>query len=343
MDAIPVGLVGYGFGGSVFHAPLVRAEPRLRLRYVVTSRVEQIRRIPGAEPVATVAEVLAKPEVRLVIVTSPSGTHYEITRAALEAGKDVVVDKPFALRAAEADELMALAARRKRMLTVFQSRRWDGDFLTVRDLIGRGVLGTVSYYEARYDRFRLGVRQMWKEQPVAGSGILYDLGSHLIDQALVLFGMPQAVTADVFPQRNGAQAIDYFHLTLFYGRLRAILHSAMIVPYPGPHFTIHGDGGSFLKYGMDTQEATLKDGGMPGDPGFGHDDPSHYGELHLADGTCRKVETIHGGYAEYYRLVAEAMEDGAPPPVDPADSRDGLKVIEAAARSAAAKQTIELG
>ena len=293
MSEITVGLVGYGLGGSVFHAPLIQAVRELRLTAVVTSRREQVEQeLPGVSVVADIAELVADPGIDLIVVSSPTVMHYETARAALLAGKHVVMDKPFALTVREAETLMSLAESKGRMLSVFQNRRWDNDFLTVRQCIDSGWLGTVYHYEAHFDRFRPDIKPGWREVPGRGSGILYDLGAHLIDQALQLFGMPQAVTADVLQQRRCAQADDYFHLVLDYGQRRAILHGSTLVRQPGPHFAVHGDGGSFLKYGMDPQEEDLKAGKRPGDPKWSLDDPANYGELVSADGARRKVETL---------------------------------------------------
>ena len=178
--------------------------------------------------------------------------------------------------------------------------------------------------------------------PGPGAGILYDLGAHLIDQSLHLFGMPRAVTADIIAQRDGAKVDDYFHLVLDYFPLRVILHAATLVAQPGPRFLVHGDGGSFLKYGIDGQEEALKRGERPGDRDWGGDSPEHFGELTPAGGTPRKVETLRGGYERYYQALAASLETGAPPPVDPRDSRDGLIVIEAAQRSAAERRTVNV-
>lgn len=342
MREIPVGLIGYGFGGSVFHAPLVRRTPGLRLDSVVTSRKEQIERMPGVRALGSVAELLADADIPVVIVSSPTGTHFEIGRAALLAGKHVVMDKPIAVAVSEADELIALAQAKGLVLTAFHNRRWDGDFLTVKQCIANGWLGTVYSYEAHYDRFRPNVVARWKEQRVSGSGTLYDLGPHLIDQTLQLFGMPRAVNAGIFFQREGAQAVDYFHLALDYGRMRAILHSSMLVPRPGPHFAIHGDRGSYFSYGMDPQETALMAGKLPGDPGWAADIVARPGDLFLADGTERQVATLPGAWQTYYAVLADCLHGGGPPPVDPSDARDGLKVIEAALRSAEERRTVDL-
>ena len=342
MRDIPVGLIGYGFAGAVFHAPLIRACPQLRLAAVATSRKEQVEAL-GVRAVRTVAELLGDPAIQLVVVASPSDTHFELAAAALAAGKHVVVDKPFTLTAAEADELIDRAAKNGCALSVFQSRRWDGDYLTVKRLIAEGALGTVYYYEARYDRFRPQIRARWRELPGPGSGILYDLGPHLIDQALQLFGMPRAVSADAFAQRPGGQAIDYFHLALDYGPMRAVLHGSVLVAGAGPHFSIHGDGGSFLKYGMDPQEDALKAGKGPGEAQWGVDDPSLHGELTSADGGRRRVETERGRLEAFYQGMAEHIASGAAAPVNPRDARDNIAVIEAALHSAEEGRRVRIG
>jgi scyllo-inositol 2-dehydrogenase (NADP+) len=342
MRDIPVGLIGYGFGGSVFHAPLVRRTAGLRLDSVVTSRKEQVERMPGVRVLATVAELLADASVPAVIVSSPTATHFEIGRAALLAGKHVVMDKPLALTVAEADELIALAKSKGLVLTAFQNRRWDGDFLTVRQCLANGWLGSVYSYEAHYDRFRPTVVARWKELPGPGAGVLYDLGPHVIDQTLQLFGMPRSVNATVFLQRVGAQAVDYFHLLLDYGPMRAVLHASMVVPHPAAHFTLHGDAASYFSYGMDPQEPALMAGNLPGDPGWDAAIAAQPGELFSPDGARRSVPTLPGAWQTFYALLADCLHRGAPPPVDPADARDGLLVVEAALRSAEERRTIDL-
>ncbi len=343
MAKTTVGLIGYGLGGAVFHAPLISAIPELHLASIVTSRraiVEQD--LPGVQVTASVAQMLSNPAIDLVVVASPSPNHFENARSALHAGKHVVVDKPFAASVQQANELIALAESKNKSISVFQNRRWDNDFLTVKECIAEGSLGNVYHYEAHFDRFRPQLRGGWREAPIKGAGQLYDLGSHLIDQALQLFGMPQAVFADVLSQRDAATTGDYFHLILDYGPCRAILHAANLVRDPGPHFLIHGDGGSFLKYGMDSQEEALKAGLRPGQPGYGDDVSCNYGQLTAADGSRLTIPTLRGAYQEYYAGIAAHLQCGAPIPVQAADSRDGLMVIEAAARSAIERRTIAI-
>lgn len=341
MQSISVGLIGYGLGGSIFHAPLIKAVPGLHLSAIVTSQRDRVEKdLPGVPVVATTAELLADPEIQLVVVASPSTTHFDVARAALLAGKGVVIDKPFAATVGEAQHLIDLAAAKGLFLSVYQNRRWDGDFLTVKKLIQEGELGEIFHYESHFDRFRLDIRTGWRETGGRGSGILYDLGAHLIDQAVHLFGLPHAVTADVFAQRHGAVAPDYFHLVLDYGRMRAILHGATVVKSPGPHFSIHGDKGSFVKYGMDPQEDALKAGQRPSDHGWGVDDPANHGDFVPVEGMKSRIETLAGGYENYYELVAEAMLKHGPNPVDPSGSRDGLVIIEAAMRSSIERRTV---
>jgi scyllo-inositol 2-dehydrogenase (NADP+) len=340
---INVGLVGYGLAGSVFHAPLMASVPQLRLSKVVTSRSDQVAKdLPGVAAVPDISDVLGDPFIDLLVIASPSANHFEHATAALLAGKHVVIDKPIAIAVREADELIALAENQGLILSIFQNRRWDGDYLTARHSIEQGWLGKVFHYEVHFDRFRPQIKAGWREEPRPGSGILYDLGAHLIDQSLHLFGMPRAVTADIIAQRAGAKVEDYFHLVLDYAPLRVILHAATLVPHPGPRFTVHGDGGSFLKYGLDGQEDALKQGLRPGDQQWGADQREYYGELTPAGGTSRKVETLRGGYEKYYELLAACLLTGTPPPVDAHDSRNGLIVIEAAQRSAAERRTVEI-
>jgi scyllo-inositol 2-dehydrogenase (NADP+) len=340
---IKVGLVGYGLAGSVFHAPLISSVPQLLLSKVVTSRRNQLAKdLPGVAAVPDINDVLADPFIDLLVIASPSANHFEHATAALLAGKHVVVDKPFATTARQADELITLAENQGLILSVFQNRRWDGDYLTAGHCIEQGWLGKVFHYEVHFDRFRPQIKAGWREEPGAGSGTLYDLGAHLIDQSVHLFGMPRAVTADIITQRASAKVEDYFHLQLDYAPLRVILHSATLVPHPGPRFTVHGDGGSFLKYGLDGQEDALKQGLRPGDQQWGADQPEYYGELTPVGGVTRKIETLCGSYEKYYEMLAACLLTGTPPPVDAHDSRDGLIVIEAAQRSAAEGRTINI-
>jgi predicted dehydrogenase len=324
---IRVGLVGYGLAGSAFHAPLIRACERMQLAAVLTSR-----EVP--ERVGTLDEMLERCD--LVVVATPNTTHFEIATAALNAGKHVVVDKPFTITMHEADDLIALATQQERVLTVFHNRRWDSDFLTVRKVLPS--LSEVMLFEAHWDRLRPEIKQGWREVPQPGGGVLSDLGPHMIDQALVLFGMPDAVSADLLAQRDGAQVDDYFDLTLHYGERRVCLRCSTLIAEPRPRFAVHGTGGSFVKYGLDPQEAQLKAGmdARAGELGTGGSD----GILTRPDGTQQTVPTERGDYPAFYEAVADAILDGAPVPVDPTDARAGLMLIDLARRAAALGQRL---
>jgi len=343
MQPIPTGLIGYGVAGAFFHAPLIAAADGLRLAAIGSSREDQIAGdFPEAQAYATPEALIADPSIELVVIATPNESHAPLARAALQAGKHVVVDKPFTLDSAEADALIALAAQKGRQLSVFQNRRWDNDFLTVRRLVDDGRLGDVMHFEAHFDRFRPEIKQGWRETDSAGAGMLYDLGAHLIDQALVLFGMPQAVTADVARQREAAKADDYFHLVLDYGRRRAVLHASIFVRDPGPRYLVHGDGGSFVKYGIDGQEAALREGRRPGGGAWGEDDPASFGRFTDVDGTTTVIDTLPGRYTAFYEGVAAAIRDGAPLPVKASEARDVIRVIEAAQASARERRTVTL-
>ncbi len=341
MNHVNVGLVGYGVAGAAFHAPLIAAEPRLSLKSVVTSRAEKLAADhPGARAVPDLDAVLADKEIGLVVIATPNDTHAPFARAALEAGKAVVVDKPFTPTVAEAEGLVALAAEKGLPLGVFHNRRWDDGFLTVRRLLADGALGTPAHYEAHFDRFRPSIKPGWREEGGEGSGLFYDLGPHLVDQALVLFGKPRAVTADLARQRPGVQVDDWFHLVLDYGPLRVILHAGMLTCLPGAVLTVHGTGGSYVKYGLDPQEAVLRAGGRPG-PGDWAPTTEH-GTLHLPDGGSRVVRTEPGDYPAFYGGVAASLLDGTPMPVPGEDAVAVMRVIDAARRSAAEGRRVEM-
>lgn len=330
--SVRVGLIGYGLGGRAFHAPLIAAADGLVLAAVATSRA--VENLPTMrDPDALIAD----PAIDLVVISTPNHSHYPLARAALEAGKHVVIDKPFTVTLGEADALIALAGARGRVLTIFHNRRWDGDYLTVRKLLASGRLGELMRYEAHWDRFRPALTPGWKEKEGAGTGLLGDLGTHLVDQALQLFGPPDAVAGDVAVQREGAVVEDYFSLTLRYGARRVLLSSSLLAAVPRPRFGLHGTRGSFVKYGLDPQEAMAQAGMDPRDPGFGVEDPLWHGTLTLADGRSERIPTERGNYLAFYEAVAAAILHGAPAPVAPEDARAGLAILERARESAAAR------
>ena len=323
---IGVGLIGYGLGGAAFHAPLIQAEPGLRLHAVVTSRAGQVERDhPGMRVVASADELLEDPAVELVVVAAPNAVHHRLAAAALRAGRHVVVEKPFTLGTADADELIALAAAADRRLSVFHNRRWDSDFLTVRRCLETGLLGQASTVVSRYDRFRPVPKGSWKEEDVPGSGILWDLGPHLVDQALQLFGLPATVWADVGVQRPRVEAVDYVHLVLGYGQLRVLLHAGMEVRDPGPRFEVHGDRGSFLTWGLDRQEL---DGTLT----------TEVAGLELRG----RLAGVPAAHQTFYAAMAAAIAGHGPVPVTAAEARDTVMVIEHALRSAREGRVVQV-
>jgi scyllo-inositol 2-dehydrogenase (NADP+) len=324
---IRVGVIGYGLAGAVFHEPLIRACDGLELSAVLASREHPLR-------VGSMSELLGRCE--LVVVASPNDSHFPLARYALDHGKHVIVDKPFTVTVEEANGLIALAREAQRMLTVFHNRRWAADFLTLRRVLPK--LGELFLVEANWDRFRPEVRERWREQPGPGAGLLADLGPHMIDEILQLFGMPDAISADILAQRPGASVDDYFDLRLDYDSRRVCLRASSLVSDPRPRFAVHGSGGSFVKHGLDPQEAQLKAGMDPRDPGFGIEE--RCGTLTLPDGSIEQMPTERGRYLDFYKAVVAAIDEGAPVPVDPANARDGLLLIDLARRAAQSGQRL---
>ena len=343
-QAIRVGLIGYGFSGATFQAPLIRAVDGLVLTQVCSSKPELVRRdFPGMAVVADPGALIDSSDIDLVVIATTNTTHYPLARQALLAGKHVVVEKPFTVTLEEAAELVALSAQQQRMLSVFHNRRWDNDFRTVQQLIASGMLGEVNTFESHFDRYRPTVRPRWREQDLPGSGMLYDLGSHLIDQALVLFGNPDSVQCDMGIQRVGGLADDYFHLTLRYGARRVMLHSAMIVHTPGPRFLVHGELGTYSKHGLDPQESALLRGEGPRSTGWGVEPDALHGQISFVrDGLTVKGEVVSlvGAYEQFYEAVVAAIMQGKPAPVTGSEALAVMRVIHMAVQSHVEQRTI---
>ena len=354
MSTLRVGLIGYGFSGRVFHAPVIAAADSVELACVVSSRPDAVRAdLPGTEVVPDPEAIFGDPSIDLVVVATPNSTHRELAERALEAGKHTVVEKPLVTRARDAERLIRLADDRGLVLSAYHNRRWDDDFLTVRQVIAEGRLGDVIHFESHFDRYRRQVRSGWREEAREGSGVLYDLGSHLIDQALVLFGPPERLWADVTTQREGGAVDDYFHVVLAWGRRRAVLHSGTLVRDPGARFAVHGTDGSFTTPGLDPQEARLMAavgllgrGGGGESPGPGGAADPRSGRLVIGGGDPPEVERIPllpGRYADFYEGVAAAVRGAAPNPVPPDQARGVIRVIEAAVRSSGTGRRVDLG
>ena len=339
---INVALIGYGFAGKTFHAPLISATRGLRLRYVASSAASKVKKDWPKAEVIGYDEVFAKPDVDLIVIATPNASHFELARKSLNSGKHLVVDKPFMTTVSEARQVIALAAKQNRLLSVYQSRRWDSDFLTLRKLLAANRLGDVMYFESRYDRFRPEVKKRWREMPGPASGIWYDLGAHLADQVLQLFGAPDAVYADLAIQRSSSQTVDYFHVLLRYGNKRIVLHGASLVVANSPRFFVHGTRGSFVKNGMDTQEAMLKAGKKPTAVGFGKDPLQ--GTLTVQKGEktqATKIPNLPGKYLGYYEALRDALLGKGPNPVTGEQALTVMKVLELAVNSSEEKREIK--
>ncbi|WP_037576053.1 Gfo/Idh/MocA family oxidoreductase [Phaeacidiphilus oryzae] len=343
-----VGLAGYGLAGSAFHAPLVSTTPGLRLDGVLTTNPERRAQLaaehPGARAVDSVEALLGtRPD--LVVVANANRAHVATARAALEAGVPVVVDKPLAATSAEAAELCELAAARGLLLTVFQNRRWDADFRTAQALVEAGRLGAVHRFESHFDRWRPQLKAGWRESadPADAGGVLYDLGSHLVDQAIRLFGPVVRVYAEVDVRRAAAGAAvddDAFLALTHAGGVRSHLGMSALTAQLGPRLRVLGDKGAYVKYGLDPQEAALRDGRRPGGEGWGEEPPEAWGLLGT-DADAEPYRSLPGDYPAFYAGVERALREGGPAPVDPLDAVRVLRVLEAARRSAAEGTAVE--
>ncbi|KVC55072.1 oxidoreductase [Burkholderia ubonensis] len=330
-----IGLMGFGFAGATFHAPLIAASGRTQVAAIATGQPDRARAAyPDARIVADLDALLALDDIECVVIATPNDTHFPLARQVLDAGRHVVVDKPVTLTSDEALALARLANARSRVFAPFHNRRWDGDFLTVRRVVESGELGRITYVTSHFDRFRPQVRVRWREEAARGGGLLLDLGPHLIDQALALFGLPDTVSATVKTRRDNGSAPDFVHVLLGYPDKDVALHASALSALEPARFTLHGTRGSYQKFGLDTQEDQLKAGLTPDDVEFGGGNPP--GVLRVLDGdveTERPVPTLDGQYAEFYRALAAAIREGAPFPVTPQDAVDVMTIIELAAQS----------
>ncbi|MDJ0461090.1 Gfo/Idh/MocA family oxidoreductase [Streptomyces sp. H27-C3] len=350
-----VALVGYGLAGSVFHAPLIAATEGLTLDTIVTSndeRRDQARtEFPDVRFVASPDELWTRAdELDLIVIASPNKTHVPIATAALKAGLPVVVDKPLAGTASEAHELAALAKDRGLLLSVFQNRRWDNDFLTLQQLLAAGELGDVQRFESRFERWRPQPKGGWRESgdPTEIGGLLYDLGSHVVDQALVLFGPAVRVYAEADVRRPGAEADDDTFIAITHANgVRSHLYASATTAQLGPRFRVLGSRAGYVKYGLDPQEAALREGKRPAvDESWGEEPESLWGHLGAGDspltGGGTPVPTLPGDYPAYYAAVTTALREGSAPPVTAEQAAAALDVLEAARRSASEGVTVEI-
>lgn len=342
---IPTAILAYGMSGEVFHAPLLTAHEGFRLSKILERRTDKARgRYPDIEIVRNIDDILADKDIELVVINTPHESHFDLTTRVLKAGKHAIVEKPFATNAEEAEKLIQLAAQQGVVLSVFQNRRWDGDFLTVQQVIKSGILGQLVEYEAHYDRYRpVPDTTTWKELPGAGTGSLYNLGPHMIDQALVLFGMPLEIDARLGIQRPSGVAEDYYDIRMKYSDLYVILKSSYLVREEGPRYVLHGVNGSYVKYGIDPQEQALKEGQIPGGPGWGIEPAADWGKLNAVVSGLNvegKIATVAGNYLQYYQNIYEAIRGQKPLAVSPEQAIRVMQVMDACVRSNSEKRVI---
>ncbi len=344
---INTAIIGFGLSGRVFHAPFIHSHPGFNLAKVVERNGISSKEIyPYTEPVKDYRSLLKDNSLELVVISTPNIYHFEQAKDLLEAGKHIVIEKPFTPTSVEADELIRIAEKAGRKIFVYQNRRWDGDFKTVQQVVYNGYLGEILEYEVHFDRFAPGARRSaWRDEPLPAGGVLYDLGSHLIDQAIVLYGMPQSVFADIRSQRAESKVDDYFQVQLNFNRLKVILKASMFVKEPGPRFILHGTKGSFVKYGIDPQEEMLKEGLMPDLKDWGKDDPDYWGilnaEMH-GQQFYGNIETEPGNYMGFYENVHEVIMKGAEQAVRPEEARNVIRIIELAFESSRSGAVVKL-
>ncbi|MBV8041581.1 oxidoreductase [Pluralibacter sp.] len=341
-DTIRVGLIGYGYASKTFHAPLISGTPGMTLAAVFSSDETKVKADwPTVKVVSDPRNLFNDPDIDLIVIPTPNDTHYPLAKAALEAGKHVVVDKPFTVTLSQARELDSLAHSVGRLLSVFHNRRWDSDFLTIKALIAEGALGEITWFESHFDRYRPQVRNRWREQGGPGSGIWYDLGPHLLDQAISLFGLPVSLTVDLAQLRPGAQSTDYFHAVLAYPQRRVVLHATLLAAAETARYIVHGSRASYVKYGLDPQEDRLKSGERPPLEDWGYD---------MRDGVVTRVEgedrveetwlTVPGNYPAYYAGIRDALNGNAENPVPASQAIQIMELIELGIESAKRRATL---
>lgn len=343
---IEVGLVGFGLAGRAFHAPVIRAVPGMRLAAILQrTGNEAAEKYPDIRIVRSLDELLAIREIRLVVIATPNDTHYSFARQCLEPGRDVVVDKPFTTTVDEAKSLVEIAKKSGRLITVYQNRRYDGDFQAIRKLVEEGTLGRIVRFETHYDRYRPQLKPgAWRETTRPGSGILFDIAPHLIDHALVLFGLPEAVTADVRIERKDAVADDAFDIMFHYPRsMRAALRSSILAATPRPHFVLLGTGGSFVKQTVDPQENNLRHGKIPASGPWGAEPEENWGLLTVPKGdtfTQRRIPSANCDFRDYYANVRDTLLGKAAPAVTPEWAVNVMRLLEMARESSERRCTI---
>jgi predicted dehydrogenase len=339
---VRVGLIGYGYAGKTFHAPLIQSVTGMELNIVGSSKRDTVLAdLPGITVCSDMEEAATHPNIDLLIIASPNESHYPLAVAALDAGKHVVVDKPFTVKLADARSLVQLAEERAQLLSVFHNRRWDSEVLATKAIMESGMLGEISHFETHIDRFRPQVRQRWREQAGPGAGLWFDLGPHLIDQAMQLFGLPETINASFAVLRKGGETDDWAHVQLNYRSLRVILHVSLLVSGGVPRSVLHGTLGSWAKFGADVQEKQLVAGMLPGSPGFGDDpDPGIFYEG--ATGKHTRIPAPAANQADYYLGIRDALWGKQPNPVPPEQASAVMAMLDTSFQSGATGRVLPL-
>ncbi|WP_086929531.1 oxidoreductase [Agarilytica rhodophyticola] len=328
---IKVGVVGYGYSARTFHVPIIKSMAMFELTAISSSNPRMVQeKLPDIKVFDTATELIVNANVDLIVITAPNSVHYPLAMECLENGIHVIVEKPMVTTSKEAKTLTEFAEKKKLTVSAFQNRRWDGDFLTVKRLISTKAIGDIRFFESHFDRFRPLVRKRWKEEPVPGAGIWFDLGSHLVDQTLCLFGLPEKITARCLKTRDNSKTVDYFHVQLHYPHhLEVVLHASSFSAGPNKRFHLEGTQGSFTKYGLDPQEQQLNEGLTPEDKNFGIEDRENFGTLFKEDG-ANLVETEVGCYQHYYSAIANAINNNTASPISGAQAINVIQILELA-------------
>lgn len=342
---LQVALASFGMSGMVFHGPCLKVNPNFRIHSIL-ERTKNLSAedYPEAKIVRTYEKLINQPEIDLVIVNTPDVFHYDMCKQALEAGKHVVVEKPFTQEVGQADELIQLAKDKNLVLSVFQNRRWDNDFLTVKKVLEEGMIGRLVEFESHFDRYRNFIQPgTWKEEGNERHGVLFNLGSHMVDQVVQLFGMPKSITAHLDILRDGGQVNDYYDIRFQYDEFAAILKSSYLVREPGPRYSLYGTMGTFHKWGIDPQEEMLKAGHLPDEENWGTDPEKAWGTINTELNSLNirgTIKTIPGNYKAYYENIYEAIVNGTELAVKPEESRDIIRLLDYCLQSHEKKRTI---
>lgn len=344
---IKTGIIGFGLSGQAFHAPFIHTHPQFELCKIVERHNHKSSQLyPYVKTVTSYKKLLEDNEIDLVVHCTPNTLHFPLVKESLQAKKHVVIEKPFTTTSAEAKELIEIARKNQKNIFVFHNRRWDNDFLTIRKIFQSGVLGHIRYFKSHFDRYSPErKRAAWRDEDLPGSGVLFDLGSHLIDQALCLFGWPQHIKADIDKQRPHSIVDDYFNITLYYPHTEVSLTAGMLVKEPGPRYVIHGSRGSFIKYGLDPQENELRKGAMPSGKNWGIENPYLNGWLTIDEDDTEeayRIESVPGNYMMFYQNIYDVLEQGKQPAVKAEEACDVIRIIERAFQSNVSNSLISL-